>query len=228
MFWYAWVFVFFNLSIENRIKVLHFPEQDPTAEMFVQQLGNNKYTKREEAARILHKMDMAAIEAITNHLNDDDPEIRYRCRYLLSDITDFERFYENFDTGVSSSEKYFPSIWDLSNSLRYDWDRDIALEYYNEAWERMLENNNYGYFILVYNKHVVCRRAAFNYISDLRKKGLTKEGALELVQSMKINKEQFRHDKREDDEIPSPLLIKSSINGMKYYNVLGFGGVLLD
>jgi hypothetical protein len=67
-------------------------EEHSKAVALVRQLGSRSFRVREQAARELMKMKLAARQAVEEGIKDKDPEVRRRCGQLLPDILRAELF----------------------------------------------------------------------------------------------------------------------------------------
>lgn len=184
-----------------------------TPESLIAQLGNVRFNQREKAAKLLEQMDLEAIPHLKKHLDDEDVEIRYTCRYLMSKLLN-----------VRPDNNEIPKIWSLPNSVRYKvedmdgigFNLDAAKYYYEQAWIL----NGYGDKPEVnYSYSQVAQDATLNFVADCRLDGASMTIIQELYREMLSNEKSMFHtyfDYWDDNYTPSPLLtrkVHASDNG---------------
>lgn len=176
----------------------------------VENLGNYYYDKREIASNWVKNLDTYALPYLKEGLVSGDPEIKYRCKYILED---FIRPLEGGHIGI---------FW-LSNDKRYADNRDISDEYYKAAFQKRQEEfaERYRFFGWVkdefrYGLVDVEEVATMDYFADLRLQGYTRQQIKELNEEMRCNSETLYHAEEENyvpKRPPSPLLTEKIWEG---------------
>jgi hypothetical protein len=101
----------------------------------INQLGDKVYSEREIAARQLYKSAPESIWYLKRAFKHSDPEIKYRSKQIYVAIRDV---FPSERHGIQPS---LPSIWNLSNSVRFRDGQDLALKYYNRVFFNAYEEN---------------------------------------------------------------------------------------
>lgn len=176
-----------------------------TPEELVTQLGSEHYKVREQAYRELVVLDKEALEVVKNNINHPDPEIRYRCRYWLSDYSECP----------PPNNRFYPPIWFMPN--RYRWpgnERDHAYELYKEAYYaiKAIEygKSDWGVEPPGYREKNIEELACEMFIKELRENGATRQEILDLYEEFWYNEDNytFGPEGYRGATIPTTMLLK--------------------
>ncbi len=167
----------------------------------IQQTGSDKFVERQTAIDLLkEKMPDCIPDLRKQAIENKDKQIRENCRLILEDYCLFKL-----------KDKAFPSIWWLSNRMRFADDlNDLSLKCYEEVFNAKYPPQLCSPGAVKYYYHpVLASKATRHYLADrILNEEITKEEAYKVVEEMERNILNYHH---------GALVGKRLTSGMYYY-----------